>query len=94
MYTILDECPGDGFLLFVQFDRGNATKETRQEIIKEQKYSIMVNDAPWCYTRGSGVLCINPAKFGNDPESIANIMWKPNRFLEGATISEWWYEKA
>ena len=93
MDDIMKENPS-GKLLWIKFQGGTTgTGDQFRESLKEQKEYIRKHDAPWCYTRGTGLVCINPDKFGNSPESIAKILWEPSRFLEGQTISKWWFEE-
>lgn len=92
---IMAECPADANLLWIKFDCGSTgTEETRQKIISEQIACISRENAPWAYTRGSGLMCINIAKIGKTPESIAKILWEPNRFLRGAKVTQdYWFGK-
>ena len=94
MREIMSECPGDDYLLWIKLTGGTTGNYERlQEIISEQAECILSEDAPWSYTRGTGLICINPAKFDRNPDAIAKILWEPNRFLKGDTITKWWYRK-
>ena len=92
METIMKEKPAGETLLWIKFQGGTTgTGEQFRENCKEQKEYMLRHNTPWCYTRGTGLICVDPSKF-KGPEDIAKILWEPSRFLKGGTIKMWWFE--